>query len=246
MDQGYDALSEKEKETLRLMVRGHDAKSMARELSLSVHTINDRLREARRKLAVTSSREAARLVFEHEGGTPENLADKDLGDAAEATSGERFSIATGQSAGRLIGGVSIMVILFAAGLLLTSQINDPTSQETQVEVPASDAEVVSAARAWLALSDAGDWQKSFDTAGRFFREVNTVSGWTKAATQVRTPLGELVSRELLTVRYLNAPPRGYQEVTFSSRYANSDKAIIETLTLQQEDGEWKVVGILVD
>lgn len=246
MDEGYDALSEKEKETLRLMVRGHDAKSMARELSLSVHTINERLREARRKLSVTSSREAARLLLEREGGTPENLAYKQLGDVDEAMPGEKPSIAYGRFAGRLIGGVSIMVILFAAGLLLTSQIDEPAREEAQVDVPASDVEVVNAARTWLALTDAGDWQKSFDTAGRSFREVNTVSGWTKAANGVRTPLGELVSRELLTVRYLNAPPRGYQEVAFSTRYANSDKAIIETLTLQQEDGEWKVVGILVD
>ena len=67
MADGYDALTEKEKETLRLMARGHDAKSAASALSLSVHTINERLRAARRKLAVTSSREAARLVLDREG-----------------------------------------------------------------------------------------------------------------------------------------------------------------------------------
>ena len=40
------ALTKKEKQTLRLIVRGHDATSVARELSLSVHTINERLRDA--------------------------------------------------------------------------------------------------------------------------------------------------------------------------------------------------------
>lgn len=54
--QGIDALTEKEKQTLRLIVRGHDAKSVAVTLGLSVHTINERLRDARRKLAVSSSR----------------------------------------------------------------------------------------------------------------------------------------------------------------------------------------------
>lgn len=82
ISESIESLTAKEKETLRLMVRGHDAKSMARELDLSVHTINDRLREARRKLGVTSSREAARLVFEYEGAAPENLADKQLRDAS--------------------------------------------------------------------------------------------------------------------------------------------------------------------
>ena len=79
MVEALDDLTDKEKETLRLIVRGHDAKSMASELDLSVHTINERLRVARRKLGVTSSREAARLLFESEGGTYENLAGKDLG-----------------------------------------------------------------------------------------------------------------------------------------------------------------------
>ena len=64
------SLTEKEKQTLRLIVCGHDAKSIARTLDLSVHTINERLRDARRKMAVSSSREAARLLLEAEGGTP--------------------------------------------------------------------------------------------------------------------------------------------------------------------------------
>ena len=62
------ALTEKEKQTLRLIVCGHDAKSVARSLGLSVHTINERLRDARRKMAVSSSREAARLLLDAEGG----------------------------------------------------------------------------------------------------------------------------------------------------------------------------------
>src|SRR6218665_1750468 len=78
------ALSEKEKQTLRLIVRGHDAKSIARSLDLSVHTINERLRDARRKLAVSSSREAARLLLAAEGegaapGTPDLLGDSEIG-----------------------------------------------------------------------------------------------------------------------------------------------------------------------
>ena len=64
-------LTEKEKETLRLLVDGHDAKSMARQLGLSVHTINERLRDARRKMAVSSSREAARKLRAIEHCPPE-------------------------------------------------------------------------------------------------------------------------------------------------------------------------------
>ncbi|MCH3124608.1 helix-turn-helix transcriptional regulator, partial [Listeria monocytogenes] len=80
------ALTEKEKQTLRLIVRGHDAKSVARSLGLSVHTINERLRDARRKMAVSSSREAARLLLDAEGGAglahPDFLGDGRIGDDA--------------------------------------------------------------------------------------------------------------------------------------------------------------------
>src|SRR3546814_5171012 len=59
--QGINALTEKEKQTLRLIVRGHDAKSIARNLDLSVHTINERLRDARRKLTVRSEEHTSEL-----------------------------------------------------------------------------------------------------------------------------------------------------------------------------------------
>ena len=103
------ALTEKEKQTLRLMVRGHDAKSIARSLDLSVHTINERLRDARRKLAVSSSREAARLLLEVEGDgsapIPEMSADKTIGEDADRASadGEADVVRQHRDAGRHLG-----------------------------------------------------------------------------------------------------------------------------------------------
>lgn len=61
-------LSAKEVEVLALIAQGHDAKSAARALSVSAHTIYDRLRRAREKLGVNNSREAARLFFSHSAG----------------------------------------------------------------------------------------------------------------------------------------------------------------------------------
>src|SRR3954463_10475306 len=77
---GFGALTEKEKQTLRLIVCGHDAKSTARNLGLSVHTINERLRDARRKMSVSSSREAARLLLEAERGGVASLNPNSFGD----------------------------------------------------------------------------------------------------------------------------------------------------------------------
>ncbi len=62
-DTPYD-LTEKEVAVLHLLARGHDVKSAAVELGLSVHTVHERLREARRKTGASSSRGAARLLTE--------------------------------------------------------------------------------------------------------------------------------------------------------------------------------------
>lgn len=70
MTDAAETLTEREKETLRLLLVGHDAKSIARDLGLSVHTVGDRLRDARCKPGVSSSREAARLLGRAECGTP--------------------------------------------------------------------------------------------------------------------------------------------------------------------------------
>ncbi len=72
-------LSAREKEVLRLLLTGHDAKSVAKSLDLSVHTVNERLRDARRKLGVSSSREAARLMAAVEEEGPNFLGDKKMG-----------------------------------------------------------------------------------------------------------------------------------------------------------------------
>ena len=57
-----DALTDKELEILRLLAGGHTVKSIAARLDRSEASINERLREARRKTGVGSSRELARQL----------------------------------------------------------------------------------------------------------------------------------------------------------------------------------------
>jgi TonB family protein len=76
-----------------LLAQGHEAKSIASTLDLSVHTVNERLRAARRKLGVSSSREAARLLLaQEEAGaeTSENIGYKRIG-VAPARPGDAYS-----------------------------------------------------------------------------------------------------------------------------------------------------------
>lgn len=56
------ALSARELEVLRLLAAGHTVKSIAAQLGYSEASINERLRDARRKTGVGSSRELARML----------------------------------------------------------------------------------------------------------------------------------------------------------------------------------------
>ena len=135
--------------------------------------------------------------------------------------------------------------LIAAALLLSTPFAVDQAGPADTAITVRDAKLELAARRWLELGDAGEWQAGFDAAGQTFREANTLEGWTEASRKVRVPLGPVVTRNLVTIRYMNAPPRGFQEVTFQTRFANRTDAV-ETVTLAEENGEWKVVGIIIE
>jgi len=261
MTTGYHALSEKEKQTLRLLLVGYDAKSMARHLTLSVHTVNERLRDARRKMAVSSSREAARLLHEAEAAMPGPAApdlcgDKALGEAGTAPAMPPLAPAEdGPPPWRVrrfaIGGVLIMSLFLATLALspLTSSFA-PHAAPTPVahHQPALDAAStrgVDAARQWLVLVDAGQWEASWQATGASFRALNTLAVWSQASDEARVPLGAARNRVLAGTEEVPAPPAGYLLVRFHTDFAQKAGAT-ETLTLAQEDGAWRVTGYIIE
>lgn len=250
MIEDHRVLTEKEKQTLRLLVSGHDAKSMARELGLSVHTVNERLRDARRKMAVSSSREAARQLREAERDAPQSLGDKHLGDA-EAPFGAQT--AESQPTGSailhcrwLIGG-TVMTFLLAAAYTLAalSGAAAPGASSAEASATVNQAAATDAAKAFLARVDARDWAGSYAATGQVFRSVNTEAVWAETSEKVYPPLGALRSRTLSYADYVPAPPNGSWIVKFRSSFANRASAI-ETLSLVRENGGYKVTGIFVD
>ncbi|WP_324261681.1 DUF4019 domain-containing protein [Altererythrobacter sp. H2] len=248
----YERLTDKEKATLRLLLRGHDAKSSARALGLSVHTVNERLRDARRKLGVTSSREAARIVHAAEGAAPELLGDKSIGDAAAADTGASGAAATGRWAKRrfaVIGtGVFAMSLILAALLLPASPVAllpNSAGGGTGALAQAAEATPARAAEQFLILLDEGRWAESYAATGAQFRTLNSLERWTEVSRRVRTPLGETVTRNIVGDEFVPAPPEGYRLIKFRSTYANGT-AQTENLSLAWEDSAWKVVGIMFD
>ncbi|MET3667694.1 LuxR C-terminal-related transcriptional regulator [Caulobacter sp. 1776] len=105
-------LSEAERRVLLLLARGHTAKSAATALGLTEGAVNERLREARRKTGVGSSRELARRV-----STPQETWDDKIGVAAPTAHSDigghpltfrvRWPV--------LLGALSMIILASAAG-----------------------------------------------------------------------------------------------------------------------------------
>ena len=242
---GEHLLTEKEKQTLRLIVRGHDAKSIARQAGLSVHTVNERLRNARRKLAVSSSREAARLLLDREGRDPDSLVSKEIG---EARTTDPMPHDIDRTAPRLTG-ISIGVVVMTVALGLVLLVSQPHQAATPIPaaapaVDATNAAIEASARQWLTLVDQERWDDSWKATGTAFRKLNTAQVWANASKRVRSPLGAMISRTLISQENLPAPPDGYEVVKYRTAFANKADAV-ETVTLEREDGGWRVVGVTI-
>lgn len=251
---GLDLLSEKEREVLRLITRGHDAKSAASELGLSVHTINERLRAARRKLDVTSSREAARRLFASETGANEISVSKQMGDAGLHVSPDACpSVHPSRREVAIIGGVLLMLMsVLTLALSMGVASGDPAASTAQgdrgdivVRLTPADKAPEETARAWLALVDKADWQASYDAAGASFRDPNTVEGWESASRQARGPLGAVVERDVITTDFVAAPPKGFTLVKFLTRF-EGDVMGVEHVTLEREGNDLRVIGYFID
>ncbi|WP_077147814.1 DUF4019 domain-containing protein [Sphingopyxis sp. KK2] len=246
MTAAIQTLTEKEKETLRLLVSGYGAKSMARHLGLSVHTVNERLRDARRKMAVSSSREAARQLRDAEGPAPEMLGDKALGDAVGGGVAEHAASVEAprmvRPLGWIIGGLMSLALALFAFTSMTGTAGAPAAAPSTAP---TESAAVGAARDWLAMVDKGDWNGSWEATGQAFKALNSVETWSRVASQVQGPLGAVKSRVLLSEQEVPAPPYGYQMVKFRTDYANKAGAI-ETLSLIREGGSWRVVGVTVE
>ncbi len=106
-----------------------------------------------------------------------------------------------------------------------------------------------AAKAWLALVDAGKYGASWDAAAAFFRSSVPRAKWEAAVDQVRGSLGAVKSRKLknasFTRKLPNVPEGEYVVIQYDTDFAYG-VARIETVTpMREKDGSWKVSGYFV-
>ncbi|MDE2596395.1 MAG: DUF4019 domain-containing protein [Sphingomonadales bacterium] len=251
MREGIDALTAKERETLLLLLAGHDVKSIARDLGLSVHTVNDRLRDARRKLGVSSSREAARILGQAEGHGPKLHAGRKIG-VADSAAIDQLDAQPEPQKGRAFrfvwfgGGLLVMTLIIAVAMFVSAPSGGDIAQTSQIT--ASSAASLSAARSWAVLLDNQNWSESWVQSGMYFRSHISQEGWTASIRPVRMPLGAVTSRTFAKVTKATslpgAPAGEYEILEFNANFANR-RGAVETVVMAHEKSGWKVVGYFI-
>ncbi|MET0308754.1 MAG: hypothetical protein ABW023_08615 [Sphingomonas sp.] len=126
-DTDLSALNQGERAALALLAQGHTAKSIAQLTGRSVTSVNERLREARRKTGAGSSRELARLLLAQEN------RDKQIGVASTTGSaaGLKPEAAATSARGLQIKGAFLMGFALLGGIAAFAMIPGLTSVPRQ-------------------------------------------------------------------------------------------------------------------
>ena len=111
------------------------------------------------------------------------------------------------------------------------------------------AKAEAAALAWLALTDAGDYPRSWDQAAGFFQASVSKSNWIHAVGKARQPLGSLISRKVKSVTFTRSlpgvPDGEYVVIQYDTQFEHKDSAIETVTPLLEKDGSWKVSGYYI-
>ena len=123
-----------------------------------------------------------------------------------------------------------------------------STESMQAPATGNDAQLraaISAGQQWIAFVDQGQYAESWSASGQLFQANMQQQQWVQALTGARTPLGTVVSREVagseIRTELPGAPPGQYAVVSFATNFQNKPD-IIETVTMIDESGTWKVVG----
>lgn len=136
-------------------------------------------------------------------------------------------------------GHSTMLIISVA--LLTLVGGAPMeAEDSRVETALDVAE------AWLELVDDGEYAKSWEEAAAYFRGAVQRDDWQQTMRGARSPLGEVVSRELMEAKYQSrlagAPDGEYVVIRFKTSFSNKADALETVVPMLDPDSRWRVSG----
>lgn len=137
-------------------------------------------------------------------------------------------------------------LLGMAGAVLLALSAPPARAAAEGDVAHKKEAAVAAAKAWLALADAGKYAETWDSSAENLQTAVPKGQWVQQLGSARGPLGAVQKRELRSKAYRTslpgAPDGEYVVVQFATSFANK-KAAVETVTpMREADGTWRVSG----
>lgn len=106
-----------------------------------------------------------------------------------------------------------------------------------------------AAHTWLLSVDQGDYSAAWQEAAEPFKQAVTPAQWQTSITEVRAPMGKVISRQPIIAQYTrtlpNVPTGEYVVVQYETHFANRATTIETVTPMRGRDGVWRVSGYFV-
>jgi hypothetical protein len=112
-----------------------------------------------------------------------------------------------------------------------------------VDEAVAKRDAVEAAKAWLALIDAGKYAESWEKASSLFRGKITKELWV-SKIGVRGSFGKLRERKLDTATYKIIDGRPAVVITWNGSY-EAMPSLAEQVAMTLDDGKWRASGYVV-
>ncbi len=133
----------------------------------------------------------------------------------------------------------ITTLIGVVALLLGSATAGQTQEEEK-------AEARTAAREWLALLDAQEYDQTWKTAGALLKAAVSQEEWSAKLSVTLGPLGKVESRAVRSTEYSTtmpgAPDGEYVVVQFDTTFESKQTALENVVMRKQPDGTWRVAG----
>lgn len=121
----------------------------------------------------------------------------------------------------------------------TSMVSDIVNRE-------APDEALSAAQSWLKLTDGNDTMQSWMEASSLFKNAVPQSQWEAGFSGRRVPLGNVVSRKIISTSLEKtqpgAPDGHYLSIKYHTEFTNKKETEESLVLMLDNDGSWRVCG----
>jgi len=108
---------------------------------------------------------------------------------------------------------------------------------------------IKVADAWLKIIDGGKYDDSWKQASTFFRDHVSEEQWTQQVGPARRSLGAVISRKVMSVKYITtmpgAPNGQYVVIHYQSSFEHRKPATETVTPMLDNDGQWRVSGYYI-